>query len=323
MPHHTSIAYHVNEHITPFHLRWGIKTRGTKLWHHQMGFPTMGIGLYRSNLGNDDIYGKATAVYGFASWPLYKPLNLEYQIGFGIAHLTKTFDIEDNYTNIAIGSHLNIYFDATIKTHIPINQHWQLLYFLQFTHFSNGKMQSPNKGLNLITNNLGISYHFGNLTSTNNYIHPNQRLPLHQIAIWTGAGLKTISRDRPEKKFASTLGLQYRHSSSNLTSWGGGIDFFYDESLRKETSSREPENKSHFYQVGLHADLDRHIERFTLTLQIGGYLHTKVDPEAPFYTRIGIRYKATNRIWCNLSLKAHYAIASFIEWGIGYNLWNF
>jgi hypothetical protein len=323
MPHHTSIAYHVNEHITPFHLRWGIKTRGTKLWHHQMGFPTMGIGLYRSNLGNDDIYGKATAVYGFASWPLYKPLNLEYQIGFGIAHLTKTFDIEDNYTNIAIGSHLNIYFDATIKTHIPINKNWQLLYFLQFTHFSNGKMQSPNKGLNLITNNLGISYHFGNFNQCPNPTVPSSvQSSKNRIDLWAGIGMKTISRSIPGKKFASTLGLQYRRSTSTLTSWGGGLDLFYDESLRQNPELMEAESSSNFYQLGLHADMDKHIERFSLTLQIGGYLYTAVDPEAPLYTRLGIRYQVNHNIWCNLSLKAHYAIASFIEWGIGYNLWK-
>lgn len=322
MPHHTSIAFHVNEHITPFHLRWGIKTRGTKSWHHQMGFPTMGIGLYRSNLGNDDIYGKATAVYGFASWPLYKPLNLEYQIGFGIAHLTKTFNIENNYTNIAIGSHLNIYFDTTIKTHIPINQHWQLLYSLQFTHFSNGKVKSPNKGLNLITNNLGVSYHFGNLNRYKGPVKPIIQNSKNRLALWAGIGIKTISRSIPGKRFASTLGLQYRRSASTLTSWGGGIDVFYDESLRQNPDLLEAENRSSFYQLGLHADIDKHIERFTLTLQVGGYLYTAVEPEAPVYTRLGIRYQMSQKLWCNLSLKAHYAIASFIEWGIGYNLWQ-
>ena len=322
MPHHSSIAYHVQDHILPVHLQWGIKTRGTKGWQREMGLPELGMGLFRSNLGNDNIYGHATALYGFASWPLYQPLNLRYQIGFGIAHLTKLFDAQTNYTNIAIGSHLNIYFDATIKTHISLSQHWKVLYLLQFTHFSNGKLQSPNKGLNLITNNIGLSYHFGNLHPHKGYVAPAPLPPPHHISIWGGMGLKTISRDVPGKKFASTLGVHYRKSFTAVTSWGGGLDLFYDETLRKAPQPNTSGRNTNFYQLGLHADLDKHIERFTITLQIGGYLYTPVTPEGPLYTRVGLRYNITNNLWGNLSLKSHYATASFIEWGIGYNLWK-
>lgn len=322
MPHHTSIAYHVEDHIQPVHLRWGIKTRGTKAWQHAMGLPEMGIGLFRSNLGNNEIYGTATALYGFAAWSLFPPLNLRYQIGFGLAHLTKHFDAQSNYTNIAIGSHLNIYFDATLKTHIPLNRQWRLLYFLQFTHFSNGKLQSPNKGLNLITNNIGVSYHFGNLSPHKGSVFPAPQPPAHHVSVWTGIGLKTISRDVPGRKLASTLGIHYRRSPSSITSWGGGLDLFYDESLRKDPKPNAPDRNSNLYQLGLHADLDKHIERFTITVQIGGYLYTPVTPEGPVYTRLGLRYGITDKLWCNLSLKSHYAIASFVEWGLGYNLWK-
>jgi len=322
MPHHTSIAYNIREHVVPIHLRMAIKCRGTKAWQRKMHNPLIGMGLHRTNLGNDNIYGHATALYGFARWPLYRPINLEYQMGFGTAWISKKFDIEKNYTNIAIGSNLNIYFDATLTASLPINKTWHLNYYLQFIHFSNGKMQSPNKGLNLITNNLGVAYHFGNLTTYKGTVPSPIKPAKHQVWLWAGAGAKTVSRDRPDHKFASTLGLQYRKASSPFTAWGGGIDLFYDKSLpEQEATTNEPLTEK-YHQLGIHADLDKHLASFIFTMQVGTYLYTPISPEAPVYTRLGLRYAPNAHLWFNVSLKAHYAIASFIEWGMGFNIWQ-
>mgnify|MGYP006284479309 CR=1 FL=1 len=325
MPHHKSIEYNIVDHIRPLSLRAGFRPTGGKDWHSYYRFPEIGLGVYGSNLGNDKVYGFSYALYTYFKSPfITRPIwHLDYEIAFGLSWLTKKFDVENNYQNIAIGSSTNIYFDAGLMASFRLHSRLYLLSGLQFIHFSNGKITSPNKGLNVVTSSIGLQYFF----NENSYGKYNQAkaqkktfIPSNYFQGIYAHGIKSISRMEDGFFYASSLSLEYHKKYNRKYNWGLGLDLFYDGTSGLSENQITADFTTNFFQLGLHASHDLMVGRMALIMQVGGYLWLPGKAEAPIYNRIGLRYTFDSGIIANLSLKSHYAQASFIEFGIGYQL---
>ena len=93
------------------------KTDGDKDWHQHYHYPTIGLALNFTNLGNPDTLGYSIALYPYLNIPIIKTdyFTLNVKPGAGISYVTKTFgDFKDevlagtlsfNRSNAAIGSH--------------------------------------------------------------------------------------------------------------------------------------------------------------------------------------------------------------------------
>lgn len=322
LPHHNSIAYFLKDRINTFDIKINKTTYGNKYWNQLYRYPVYGIGYYRSNLGNDDVFGYANGFYSFLKAPLLgqtNKLNLSYQIAFGLSYITEIFDIETNYQNLAISSHLNIFLDFSLHSNIPITKRLSLTNNIRFTHFSNGKIKSPNKGLNLLTGSIGLNYQLSKEVNTITKIKLPEIDKKNEFTLIYAAGIKTISRYNPENYFASSFIFDFNRNHSLKGSWSLGADIFYDGSnkeiaLKEEgkTTSLDP------YQLGAHAGHDLKLGRLSVVLNLGGYIYAPVEQLAPIYSRIGLRYRIKNKFIANLTLKSHWAKASFVEWGFGY-----
>ncbi len=322
LPHHNSIAFFLEERINTFDLKINKTTYGNKYWNQLYRYPVYGVGYYRSNLGNDDVFGYVNGFYSFFKAPIFgqtNKLNLSYQIAFGLSYITKIFDIETNYQNLAIGSHINIFLDFSLHSKIQITKKLALTNNIRFTHFSNGKIKSPNKGINLLTGSLGLYYQISN------EIHPKTIMKLPDIntkneySLIYAAGIKTISRYEQGNFFASSLIFDYNRNYSLKARWSIGADIFYDETnneialkYEEETSDMDP------FLFGAHLGHDLVLGNLSLTLNLGRYIYEPVEQLLPIYSRIGLRYRIKNKFIANLTLKSHGAQASFVEWGIGY-----
>jgi hypothetical protein len=321
MPHHQMIEYFIEDHIHTLDIKINKATFGEQYWNQLFRYPSYGIGYYRSNLGNDEVFGKVNALYSFVKVPLLdtrEKINIGWQIGVGVSYLTEHFDMEDNPQNLAIGSPLNIYIDLSLQSQIPLADKINLTNGIRFTHFSNGKVNSPNKGLNIISGSIGLLYNF--YDSPEKYF---QELPqiekLNEYSIIYAGGIKSKSRYEPGSYYASSLIFDYSRNYSLKRKWIVGADLFYDET--KKTYSQENQNNvfnTDLYQFGLHVGHEMMMGKLGFTLNVGGYLYMPVEEEAPLYSRIGLRYRFGKKFIANLTLKAHWAIASYIEWGIGY-----
>lgn len=322
MPHHKLIEYFLEDHIRTFDLRLTKATYGKKYWNQLYRYPIYGIGYYRSNLGNNDVYGFVNALYSFVKVPIFgnsNRANLSWQTAFGASYITDYFDIEDNPQNLAIGSNINIYIDLSLQSTIPLSKKLLLINGIRFTHVSNGKVKSPNKGLNMFTGSIGLSYQL--------FDKPEQiHLELPQIknkneyTIIYAAGVKTISRYEEGYYYASSLIFDYNRCYSLKRRWGLGADIFFDGTNKQFSNNTDKTDivNSDLYQIGLHVGHEMVMSQLALVINIGGYIYAPVDVLAPVYSRIGIRYRIKNKLITNLTLKSHWAKASFIEWGIGY-----
>ncbi|MCK5028764.1 MAG: acyloxyacyl hydrolase [Bacteroidales bacterium] len=323
MPHHKSIEYFVKDHIKTFDLKLTKSTYGNKYWNQLYRYPKYGIGFHRSNLGNDDVFGYANALYTFVKVPFIgssNKTNLSWQISFGASYLTDFFDIENNPQNLAIGSNLNIFIDLSLQSTIILSKKLSLTNGIRFTHFSNGKIKSPNKGLNVISGSVGLAYHLKDKPERIQIELP-QIESKNEYTIVYAAGIKTQSRYEPGYYFASSLMLDYKRNYSLKGRWVLGADIFFDGTNEQYSINTEKADiiNSDLYQVGLHAGHDLVMGHLALVINIGGYIYAPVEVLAPFYSRIGLRYRIKEKFITNFTLKSHYAKASYFEWGIGYS----
>ena len=322
MPHHKAIEYTLEDHIRTFDLKLTKSTFGNKYWNQLYRYPYFGVGFYRSNLGNDKVYGYANALYTYLKVPILgksDQANLCWQIAFGPSYLSKQFDIEDNPQNLAIASSLNIYIDLSLQSSIPLTKQITLTNGIRFTHFSNGNAKSPNKGLNIISGSVGLLYALNNKPDRIQFELPEIDNKNEYTIIYAG-GVKSISRYEKGSYYASSLILDYNRNYSLKGRWGLGSDIFFDATKRKLSNNTEKADaiNSDLYQVGLHVGHEMAVGQLALIISLGGYVYAPVEVLAPIYSRIGVRYRLKDKFIINYTLKSHWAKACFFEWGIGY-----
>lgn len=320
--HHKSIEYFVEDHIKTFDLKLTKSTNGSKYWHQLFRYPEYGIAYYRANLGNDDIYGKANALYAFIKVPILgksDKAHLSWQFAFGSAYVTKHFDIDDNPQNLALASNINMYLDFSLQSTIPIHKKFALTNSIRFTHVSNGKIKSPNKGLNTVSASIGLQYQLNKKNERLQLTLPEIKKKNEYTIIYSG-GIRTLSHYEEGYFYISSLVFDYNRNYSLKGRWGIGSDIFFDATNKQYLDN--PEKADIFnldlYQIGIHATHEMLINKLSLVFSLGAYVYAPVEVLAPFYSRIGLRYRINNKIITNFTLKSHYAKASFLEWGIGY-----
>lgn len=325
MPHNRSIDYMTSEYVNAFHLNLVRETDGDKLWEKLYGYPSLGFGFYHGSLGNNHVYGKSYSLYSYFEAPAFRYPDLfeiNYRLSYGLSYVTKTFELYRNYNNIAIGTHLNLHFNLMLNLIIPFNNHFKLFSSAGFTHFSNGKIKSPNKGLNVVSGGLGIRYMFS--PAEKEAFDPESIPPVkkknHYTIIWSN-GIKDYSRFDQNKYYIYSLAFNYHRKYKHWGQWGTGLDLFYDGSLINLTETRSGGGffNKNLYRLGLHGSQEFLIGDFSLGLQLGYYLYSKVFYITNIYSRVSLKYKITPFLLANISLKSHNANAEFIEFGVGYS----
>ncbi|GEM_PF-264510 len=320
MAHSGSLQPIVKSYTHSLMLEAGYKTSGQNAWHQFYHYPTLGFGYYYSTLGNDEVLGRAQAIYGYIDAPYYdeKAITLSYKFGFGLSYLSKRYDIQTNIYNPAIGSHINVYahfgFDARfrfLKNRLIVNTG------PGFSHMSNGKIQTPNLGLNIIDWHLGIRYALGTPNLTKSDTLPQR--PRHKfIGIWSG-GAKEFTEPNHGKYFASTTTLDYEYAVGHKISWGLGFDYFYDGVAHQELIEKSDNNPFwNSNRYGIHAAYSIYYGRVSYIIQLGSYIAPQYTDYGFVFTRIGLRAQISKHLLFNVSMKTHWARADIVEFGLGY-----
>jgi len=323
MPHVPAIDFMTNDYTSGLDLRLLHNSDGSRGWHHLFHYPRLGLGYHHGSLGNKQVYGQAHSLYGFFEAPaitISPGTALHYRMSAGLSYITKTFDVQNNLYNIAIGSHLNLHYQLSMLATIRLTNEYQLVAGIGLNHFSNGKIQSPNKGLNLISGSLGVRYTLYEPDKSQK-TEPIPDLPdkNHFSLIWSH-GLKDYNRFQPAVYYISSMNLSYERQYARMAKYGMGLDAFYNPSLKNHLPASPANDLTHpaLYRLGVHLSHDVIVGDFSLTLQLGHYIYNRVFYITDLYNRIGLKYYGKKHLILNVSLKSHNANAEFIEFGIGY-----
>jgi hypothetical protein len=302
-------------HVKGFEISFTKQYTGTEYWQRVFLYPDFGVTCAAFDLGTDKL-GTGIAVYPFVDFPLGKKRRFHFRYGMGLGYIENTFDPIDNIKNAAIGSHINgvIHFDL----HYAKTFGNSLIELgPAITHFSNGSFTLPNLGINIATLNIGFQHSFGNRKPILNP-EKTERDLTSQIHVYTGGFFKKIYPPGGENHFAWTLsGLWYKPVTLK-SSFGAGVDAFYDNSLstRIERYQTEKAKPIEDFRFGIYASYELSVGHLGLLFNMGGYLYNPWPNDGSVYHRIGLRYYFEKTFFC-LNLKTHYARADFIELGFG------
>ena len=317
-----------------FEFRYGWQMDGSKGWEHNYRYPAFGLGWYSGFVGSSDVIGNPNAIYGFVSFPLSKLKRHVWisEVALGITYDLHKYDPVKNPLNDAIGAKFAIYYNYSFGGRFSINREIDLLYALDITHMSNGRMSQPNHGLNMVGGNLGMRYHFNKLQRKNNPGYRPDKLwevrPTYErkpdtnmrnfkasnFLLHAAAGFSQNLKDKGTnlRYFNATSMFEYQRFFHLKHAVVVGLDFFYDGNMLGFTE--DP------YEVGYHFGYDYKIWRCTIRMQAGGYIHA-ADMKGAFFMRPAGKFDINDRWFVQLGLKTRSGIvADWLEWGLGVRL---
>lgn len=322
-PHHSLIEYLLegNIHAVEFMVSTGSNNRHP--WESLYRNPRYGAGYNYLNYGSEEILGQAHAIFGFCEIPFFRPKKrflANYKIDFGLAYNTKVFDTETNPLNHTISSRLNAYVGFDFNAEFRLNDNHRLKTGLDLTHYSNGKFRSPNLGINTVTVSAAWSYSLIPLQKLSMSDPKPFEYKKHIVEALLNFGVKRDDLLNEKLYRVNSVVGDYFYCFSPKYGVGGGIDFFYDESLRptREYEDEVPSEPKDNYQMGSHFAFLVRYGNFSIVLGMGHYLVAPYHKYTPIYSRFGFRYAMNEKYIFNFTVKAHYAIADYVEWGIGY-----
>ena len=323
MPHHSAIEYVVTGHPSAFEMKVGKEVAGNHLWEQLYNYPKIGLGYFLCDYKNPEIMGYEHGAYSFINVPLIGRTNkfgLNVEMDFGLSYLTKVFDIDDNYKQVAIGTHTNVFFKFGGNSRIQLTDKLELINGLYFSHCSNGRVKEPNLGINVVTASTGLLYYF-NSQRYKKYTPPTTLTRYYTYSVVASGGLKQWRRHDQNIYYVYSIAVNAERRLNHIERVGIGIDLFYDQSIATSLEYYD-ENKnataSDLYRSGIHVSHDLIYNRLALIFNAGYYFYTKYVEISSIYSRLGLRYQASKHLLFNLTLKSHFAQADYIEWGIGY-----
>lgn len=287
--------------------------------------PIYGIGIYSSTF-NTSVIGKPYAVYGFFQAPFLTQrkhaIEFDYRIGLGLSGNFTPYDEEQNPLNLLIGSKNNVFIDFGIQAQYSITPHLKGGIGLSFHHFSNGALQMPNKGVNLIPITASLTYQ-QKPDSKHIYKSPITPFPTDwHVHMSYGFGFKQFDKEDKNHHFKSTISLYASRFVNHKWQLGGGVDIFYSDTGNKKKFAGERYKKMSSQFSGGPSLYFAHVlqPRLILTGNMGYYLHKqKFNGEVTrTFLRAGFRYYVFKNIHAGISIKAHMGKADYIEWTTGY-----
>lgn len=322
IPEYKHFNYLVEEPVKGLELSLLKKTRGKSIWEQVYKYPEFGLTLSFSTLGNKDVFGNEFAIYPFFQSFLIRKqrFQLTNQFGLGIGYATKKFDLESNFENVSVGSHLNIHFNFKLGTRFQLSDKISLNSGLSFSHYSNANMAEPNLGVNLFTAFAGFNYAVDNQTEFTK-MEIIQHIPKHEFAFVYAAGGKHTRALQSTVFFTSSLSAEYKYHWKRKFHFGGGLDLFYDSATETEMSAPGKSDYKSIYdfRTGIHISQELVYDRFSFILQEGIYIGLTNQVDKSFmYNRAILRWKLNENFLIHISMKSHLHILDYPEVGFGY-----
>jgi len=144
--------------------RFGLQTDGSQYWQQVHDFPRYGFGLHYSDLvidREDTLVGNAYSAFVFygAPWVRFGRFTFNTDLSLGLSYNPLIHDPVTNPYNDVIASHINLYFDFNLNIYCALTNRVDIHAGYGVTHYSNGRIHQPQKGVNHWGWNFGMNYH--------------------------------------------------------------------------------------------------------------------------------------------------------------------
>jgi opacity protein-like surface antigen len=320
LPEYSFISYLTNDYVQSFEINLLKETSGKNPWESLYNYPEYGLSFFYTTLGNSQVLGNAYALNYFFKLKFIDRKRFDFynRVGIGLGYLTKRYDINSNYMNLAIGSHFNVHFVFKLGIQYNLTDRLSSNIGLSFDHFSNANTRDPNRGLNAFTGELGIEYLLSKkLEKLNPSFDTHSKE--NDITTFFSVGTKQPRSFEAKHYQTASLSLSLNRSVFRAVHLGVGVDVFYDSYAKTfiEKSGNNFRTQDSF-QTGVSMSQQFIYNRFRIIIQEGIYvgLPNKVIPKL-MYNRAAVQYDISDKILVRLAMKSHLHILDFPELGIG------
>ena len=309
IPHNNNLRYLVSKPVLGIDITWSKRSGGDKVWQRYYRNPASGFGLHYINFGSPEYLGSAFALYAMSDFYFSDRQNgFLYHLGYGVSYLTRPFDEENNYFNVVIGSHINVFFKIALSYSLDINN-VSIKPFVSFIHYSNGSFYKPNLGINIASTGISVG-----IPVKKQYCHPytgplNDNHKSYSMLVTLGYGLQQKSNQLTTLYPIYTVRTEAERKYSFKHSYGAGADITY---YRFETRQTDFESVSPL-RCSVFLLYNTFINRFIFSAQSGAYFFNEDKAESIIFTRFGLSYSITDRFRTSVNLKSHFFVADFIE----------
>ncbi len=324
MPHRSIMQHLVTGHAQLVELSFDFKSYGQHNFDHHYLLPNAGVSALYFNSGNAEVIGNCFGLYSYFTLPLSRVKFIpKLRMGGGFGYVEKPFDALDNQNNNAIGSHLNVCLLVELTNEVNITNNIDWVYGLSLTHFSNGSFAQPNLGLNFATLNTGIKYSFGDaktVIAANDYALDKS---IKWLAFVYG-GLKSNSTHYPEKHPVVSLSAEGNKRLTYKSMLLFGADIYYNSSIEHMDEYNHLEENVDYlkpnsnFQSGVFFGYGLVFDRLMISIQNGIYAYNLEKERGIFYHRVSVRRNFKDKWIANIGLKSHFAVAEYLEFGVGY-----
>ena len=325
MAHSPELYHLITGHPEGVMIGFSKKTHGKEAWQSLYNFPDYG-GYFLYQDFKNEILGKNYAVGAHYNF-YFLNRKLMFKIGQGVAMTTHPYDKDNNSKNRAFGSKYmgNTNFMLNFKQDNLVGG-LGIETGLFFTHFSNGRMKSPNSGINTYGVNLGINYNFDTtqrkkLDSISTYSKLTEPVKFNLILRYGFNESQVIgSGQKPFYHFGFYADKRINRKSASQF----GFDLFATTSIKEYIRFRSiayPEDHidadTDYKRIGVFIGHELFINRISIEAQLGYYIYRPFEEDAPVYDRLGMKYYWHKNVYSGLSVKTHGFLAEAIEFGIG------
>ena len=316
-------------------VRIGKQTFGRKQWTQWHNYPAYGLAL-RYGCLDHPMFGSKLALFWFIDGQFVRTkwFSFRYQYGFGAAYFANCYDWKLNPENIIIGSHITAHIDLNLSLMFRVSKQMELALRGNFSHSSNGAIKYPNYGVNPISVNVALRYHFNPMPQpiytidTITKFHPINSFHITVVPTWRKSkkdyqakpddGSVDRYKDNPNY-FAGMIQLGYYRQFHPKYRYGAGIDLMYSSELRRHLEPNDKSAEWKFMTCAAYISFEVMYNRFVLHTALAYYLYRYADFYTPYYERAGFKIMLGPKYnhYVGMALKAHAGTVDYIEWTYG------
>ena len=317
---HDRFMGHLSQGMTNgFEVMVNKNTYGHEVWEQVFKYPDVGFSLSYFDYGSDKL-GESIGGFLYVDFIFARSRKFEgiFKVGTGLAYHTNPYDNENNNQNVAVGGKLTSSMQFRLGVNYKLTDRWKLTGGLTISHFSVAAYTQPNKGVNIVTANIGATYLL-------NQVIPEYQ-PLDKDYVWDkrlkyninfSYSLKEIPPIGGPKYPVYVLTFSVNKQISKTSVLSLGVDAFSNTALKEEMirSDIDPNILDH-KRVGIAGGYELKMNNLSIIAQFGVYIYRPYKSDKPVYQRYGLRYHVTKNLFLNYSFVTHFAKADHYEWGI-------
>jgi len=286
-------------------------------WQQNACYFNSGMGVNYFNY-NNALLGQSMAMF-YVFEPqlkLGKKFKFIGNANLGLTFLSNPYNKDNNATNSYYSLPVSAYLGFGGGFEYPLNKNLQLCMLAKFIHISNGGTQEPNKGINMASLNVRLSYnpidnHLEKFTKKPQKLFLKKRL---DVGLY--ASNKNIVVTEPTRCFIFGALVNYSKQLSSINALSGGIEIIADQ-VTKARLLRDQLDKSSM-RLGLLIGHEFLFGKFSVNQQLGYYLYNDTKYFNNLYQRIGVSYYTPAHISIGFSVLTHTSIPNFTDLRLTY-----